>query len=45
MESEWAKIGMENKNQNKLFTSAIRIGVEMNCIVIDVLTLSCNQNR
>ena len=45
MESEWAEIGIENKNQNKLFTSAVRIRIEMNCIASDVFTLSCNHNR
>ena len=45
MESEWAGIGMENGNRNKLFTLVVGIIIGMNCIVIDVFTLSWNLNE
>ena len=42
VELKWAKIGMENENQNELFTLAMEIKIKMRCIVIDMFTLSCN---
>lgn len=47
LESEWARIKMQNGNKNKLFTLTawIGIGFEFGYIAIDVFTLSWNQNE
>ena len=35
---------MRNMNQNELFTLAVGIGIGINCIVIDIFTLSYNRH-
>ena len=44
VESKWAGIGMRYGNQNKLFTLAVGIEIEINCIDIDVFILFWNRN-
>ena len=42
---EWVGIRKENGNQNKLFIGAVEIGIGLRCILINMLSLSCHQNR
>ena len=45
LESEWARIKMQNGNKNKLFTLTVWIGIGLGYIATNVLTLSCNKNE
>lgn len=39
LQLEWTGIEIGNENQNKLFTLTVKIGIQINCIPINMFAL------